>query len=195
MKTKPTAKKENFVIFQPLVRPIFFPGKLLTADDLNAEQEYFIGRHRRHNRALHGFGVVQGLRVSSSGAGHIQISAGLALDCLGQEVILEQTKEIKILKSVEKVLYLGICFVEEQIDITPTLPTSVQDFAESFNAARLKESFRFDWYSEDPCAHQKRKTAFPETCGRAHPITLARLILRKGKRALDSKYRRVYAKR
>ena len=41
----------------------YFTGKLLVARDLVQEQAYFLGRHRLHNRLLHGWGVVCGLEV------------------------------------------------------------------------------------------------------------------------------------
>ena len=56
-----------------------FWGKLLTAEDLELEQEYFREKLKRHNRYLHGFGVVFGLEVSKNGR-DVAISPGLAID-------------------------------------------------------------------------------------------------------------------
>jgi hypothetical protein len=53
---------------QPLSRNHYFTGKLLTAEDFNDEQNYILERHRRHNRKLHGYGVVCGLQVKLSGS-------------------------------------------------------------------------------------------------------------------------------
>jgi hypothetical protein len=44
-----------------LKRVKYHHGMLLSAKDLTAEQEYFLERQRRHNRYLHGWGVVSGL--------------------------------------------------------------------------------------------------------------------------------------
>jgi hypothetical protein len=46
------------------VRNNYFPGQLLTADDLARDQKYFRERLRRHNVAL-GFGVVSGLAIEA----------------------------------------------------------------------------------------------------------------------------------
>lgn len=46
-----------------LERVRFFPRQLLGADDMNAEQHYFREKLRRHNRFLHGWGVVCGCEV------------------------------------------------------------------------------------------------------------------------------------
>jgi len=48
----------------PLQRVNYFTGHLVTAKDFEAEQNYFLEKHRRHNLLCHGPGVVQGLQVS-----------------------------------------------------------------------------------------------------------------------------------
>ena len=63
----------------------FFSGQLLSAGDLQAEQDYVRDRLRRHNRWLHGWGVVGGLAVSV-GRGEIVVAPGLAIDGLGNEI-------------------------------------------------------------------------------------------------------------
>ena len=47
----------------PARRNNYFAGKLLTKKDLQDEQSYFMGKDKQHNRYLHGYGVVCGLRV------------------------------------------------------------------------------------------------------------------------------------
>ena len=47
-------------------RPRFFPRQLVTPDDLTLGQEYLRNKIRRHNRYLHGWGVVCGTRVDAS---------------------------------------------------------------------------------------------------------------------------------
>lgn len=44
-------------------RPRYFPRQLITPEEMNLEQAYFRDRMRRHNRLLHGWGVVCGARV------------------------------------------------------------------------------------------------------------------------------------
>ena len=46
-----------------LKRPHFFAGQLLDAATLQGEQDYHRDKLRRHNRILHGFGIVSGLGV------------------------------------------------------------------------------------------------------------------------------------
>jgi hypothetical protein len=44
-------------------RPRYYARQLITADDLTLEQDYFRDKLRRHNRLLHGWGVVCGAQV------------------------------------------------------------------------------------------------------------------------------------
>src|SRR5512134_2795247 len=44
----------------------YFSRQLITADDMRAEQEYFREKMRRHNRYLHGWGIVCGCEVRAA---------------------------------------------------------------------------------------------------------------------------------
>src|ERR1044072_230469 len=76
-----------------LKRPNFFSGKLLTAEDLAQEQEYVLDKLKRHNRTLHGFGIISGLKVSAR-AGQISVAPGIALDCEGNELVVDSAQSI-----------------------------------------------------------------------------------------------------
>jgi len=73
-----------------LKRNNYFPGRVLTAADFQAEQKYLMERMRLHNLNCHGIGVVSGLEVSNSmgPARSIIVSPGTALDPLGNEISL-----------------------------------------------------------------------------------------------------------
>ena len=49
-----------------LERPRYFPRQLISDVELTLEQQYFRDRLRRHNRLLHGWGVVCGALVCPS---------------------------------------------------------------------------------------------------------------------------------
>ena len=57
--------KESMAESDSLERPRFFSSKLLRTEDLALEQQYFREKLRRHNRNLHGFGIVSGLKVTT----------------------------------------------------------------------------------------------------------------------------------
>lgn len=96
-----------------LERPRYFPGQLMTPDELTLEQDYFRDMARRHNRLLHGWGVVCGALVCpappQNGNGkshkncnetkdgdintfdpwHVRITSGYILGPYGDEIIIE----------------------------------------------------------------------------------------------------------
>ena len=80
--------------FQPgtfaLERVRYFQRQLLTVEDMVTEQDYFRQKMRRHNRYLHGWGVVCGLQVTAApGDGapwRVQIGGGYALGPYGDEI-------------------------------------------------------------------------------------------------------------
>ena len=72
----------------------YFTGKYLTARDFADEQTYFLSRHRLHNRLLHGWGIVCGLKVvhhpnPDCRKNWVVVHPGIALDCCGRELIVK----------------------------------------------------------------------------------------------------------
>lgn len=76
-----------------LSRINFFHGRLLSADDLAHEQQQARARQWLHNRLLHGHGVVTGLEVTVVGD-HVEVAPGVALDPLGREIVLGDTRRL-----------------------------------------------------------------------------------------------------
>jgi hypothetical protein len=70
----------------------FFNRQLLTAEDMITERDYFLQKLRRHNRFLHGWGVVCGLTVTAAptdGANwRVQVGSGYALGPYGDEIFV-----------------------------------------------------------------------------------------------------------
>jgi hypothetical protein len=118
-----------------LERPHYFQGELLGVDDFNDEQNYLRHKSRLHNRLGHGPGVVCGLSVTpvitAQGIG-VRISAGMALDAWGREILVPADVEIAPLRifdgcalslSTEQPLpsavHLVICYRETPIHPAP----------------------------------------------------------------------------
>jgi hypothetical protein len=77
----------------------YYTGKYMTARDFRDEQAYFLSRHRLHNRLLHGWGVVCGLQVEPHRPecpGHAVVAPGIAIDCCGREVFIEEPIAVKV---------------------------------------------------------------------------------------------------
>ena len=73
-------------------RPRFFKSQFLELRDFEDEQTYHLEMLRRHNRGLHGWGIVRdGLQVTlSSDKTGLLISPGSAIDNQGQEIVLDK---------------------------------------------------------------------------------------------------------
>lgn len=73
-----------------LERVNYFPRQIMTVEDMVTEAEYFRAKLRRHNRYLHGWGVVCGLDVTAAptttAPATVSISGGYALSPYGDEI-------------------------------------------------------------------------------------------------------------
>ncbi|MGC2302790.1 hypothetical protein [Candidatus Binatus sp.] len=73
----------------------YYRGKLLTERDFSDEQQYLRDRARLHTLALHGWGVVCGLKVRPHEYCpdlRLVVEEGFAIDCCGREIrVLEDT--------------------------------------------------------------------------------------------------------
>jgi hypothetical protein len=71
-------------------RPRYFLGQAIGVDDLEQEQLYHREKARRHNRELHGWGIVRGLEVRAGRPrkAEVKISPGYALDRRGEEIVV-----------------------------------------------------------------------------------------------------------
>jgi hypothetical protein len=77
----------------------YFQGQLLSEDDFRTEQDYFREKLRRHNRLLHGSGVVCGLEVVAdpeAGALAVSVRPGYALGPWGDEICVEETAPLDL---------------------------------------------------------------------------------------------------
>lgn len=84
-------------------RARYFHGMLMTDRDFTEEQEYQIEKRKLHNRMLHGWGVVCGLKITAfNPAGNsVIIEKGLALDCNGNEIFVNEPIEFDVLQAIE----------------------------------------------------------------------------------------------
>jgi hypothetical protein len=81
---EPNMPKKRAVFSSPgLKRTNFFNGRLLTAEDLQREQECQRAMLRQANRAAFGQGLVRGLNVSCSGT-QVSVTPGMAVDATGR---------------------------------------------------------------------------------------------------------------
>jgi hypothetical protein len=65
----------------------FYNGQFLREDDFIDEQRYQVAERRRHERTLHGPGVVEGLDVTLTGS-VVTVAPGSAIDVHGRPIVL-----------------------------------------------------------------------------------------------------------
>ena len=89
-------------------RPRYYPRQIITPDDLTLEQDYFRNKFRRHNRLMHGWGVVCGAKVcvtpisvtadniASYQPWMVTVTSGYVLGPYGDEIILDCCRAIDV---------------------------------------------------------------------------------------------------
>ena len=75
----------------PFEKNRYYPGKMLTSIDLEAEQSYHINKDRFLNSLLYGNGIICGLDVTWLDDLSIIIESGAAIDSMGREVIVDKS--------------------------------------------------------------------------------------------------------
>jgi len=162
----------------------FFSGRLLTAEDLELEQTYFREKQRLHNRALHGFGIVSGLEVSRR-RDKLIITAGLALDCAGNEIVVAETQSHPLPQlDSDTSAFLIINYREMATTLTP-----VPGPDKSSEPGLIQESFSLAFENSNPSQSHRHQRGRWLSCGKAHGLVLARLRKTSGQWRLDPRIR------
>lgn len=168
-----------------LKRNRFFSGKLLTADDLELEQEYFREKLKRHNRFLHGFGVVFGLEVSRGGSAAV-ISPGLAIDCQGNEIVVPDPLELSFPSSdFGSAIFLSISCIEQETD---PVPNAIANCSEMVNS-RIEEGAVAVFEKANANQGHRHFKGRWRACGELHGLTIAKLRLSSGQWRFDRRHR------
>ena len=175
---------------KPFVRNNFFAGRLLTAEDLGLEQQYFRKKLQLHNRALHGFGIVAGLEVEHC-KNKLVVAAGLALDCQGNEIVVAEPVELAFPESVAgRSTYLVIRYRETESGWS--LPKAHPDATGSH--PRIEEGFVTAFDSVNFNQRHKHVNGRWQACGNPHGLVLARLRCTSGQWRLDHRLHRPHVR-
>jgi len=104
-------------------RPRYFFGQVIGVDDLEQEQLYHREKARRHNRFLHGWGIVRGLevRAATHATRKVTISPGYALDRHGEEIVVSRSVPVDLSgHAAGKTLYVAVRYDERPERPVPT---------------------------------------------------------------------------
>ncbi len=86
--------KNNQLI--PFERNRYYPGKMLTATDCEAEQTYSNNKRRFINQTLYGSGIICGLGVVSLDDLSILVESGVGFDDYGREIVVNVSEVTKL---------------------------------------------------------------------------------------------------
>jgi hypothetical protein len=117
-----------------LTRNRYYSGKLMSVADFEEEQSYLRTKQRRHNRLLHGVGVVRGLEVTmesgQAGGDRVIVSPGVAIAPDGEELVVCDPVSLDVCPG-SAVCYVSLTLAEREVDPTADdEPTRVEESAE-----------------------------------------------------------------
>ncbi len=137
----------------PFERNRYYPGKLLTSADFQAEQDYFNNKRRFANSLLYGMGVLCGLGVYSLDDLSVMIESGVAVDGYGREIVLEKSvvKKLSAVSGFDTLrsgsAVLGLRYAEEPT--RPTYAINRQTGGEEYEPNHIAEDFEIFLANED----------------------------------------------
>lgn len=169
---------------QTMHRVHYFSGQLLSAQDFQTEQDYFRERLRRHNRLLHGYGVVFGLQVEMAGQDQVVVHPGAALDCMGNELVVPEPTMCR-LPDRGKRLYVTLTYTEWLADPAPRLDSAAE--GEEIAYTRVVEEVHVDLQATNPARQHAPEHTLPG-CGEPHGVALARLLRKADRWKLDKSF-------
>lgn len=100
----------------------YFDNQFLVEADFTVEQKYHLDMRRRLNRALHTFGIAEGLEVAKSGNKTVTVRPGTALDRDGREIIVETDQVINLPAQAPagETIFIAIAYQEKDTDPSKT---------------------------------------------------------------------------
>jgi len=170
---------------EPLKRNNHLSAGELTAEEFQTDQQYFLEKLRRHNRALHGFGVVYGLKTNRQGT-QIVVEPGLALDCGGNEIVVAQVvkTELPVEPAESSCVYLCLRYAERYAEKL----CGVDSDRSGNESSLIEETFELVILSQNPHRNHRRQKSRWMACNRPHELALARLQHKAGGWRMDRRY-------
>jgi len=162
-------------------RPNYFCGHLLTDADLSLEQKYLIEKNKLYHRAIDGYGIACGLKVTCDCdcRGNVLVHQGFAIDDCGHDIVVCEAARFDVIGALRKkgwlvsdepedeceeeeeesecrikqCFYLTICYDETQASYETPFQSSCTSGPKQCLPTRIKEGYRFDLVKELPPEH------------------------------------------
>lgn len=130
----------------PFERNRYYPGKLLTSMDFEAEQDYMINQRRFANSLVLGQGILCGLSVFNLDDFSIMIESGAALDGQGRELVIEKSlvKKLSAIDGFESLSGSGalLCLAYREEGVHPVYAVNRQEKNQEYECNRISEGYR-----------------------------------------------------
>ena len=154
-----------------LERVRYYPRQLITAEDMRAEQDYFLDRLRRHNRLLHGWGVVSGFEVQPATSGapwEVRVMPGYAVSPQGDEIFFAEPQMFDVATvaagSTAQTVFLAARFTEQNSRAVRVHPVGCACADEACEYSRILDDFEFGVLTSLPDSHAQAATADQQWC-------------------------------
>ena len=130
----------------PFERNRYYPGKLLTSMDFEAEQDYMMNQRRFANSLVLGQGILCGLSVFNLDDFSIMIESGVAVDGRGREIVIEKSL-VKKLSAIDGFESLSgsralLCLAYSEEGVHPVYAVNRQERNQEYEFNRISEGFR-----------------------------------------------------
>jgi hypothetical protein len=183
----------------PVTRPQWSAGSYLTAEACATEQNYRLQRLRRHNRELHGWGVLCGLLVVPGLDGSrpwlVKICPGYAIGPYGDEIELRKPAAVNVqdflwfrpvrfvsILRLPDVVYVVVRY-QDWLDALEAVPGGACECAEPvYRDSRTGDGYKASVIWTPPAASATPGICQPESppcppCPDSPSVTLARIVL------------------
>ena len=137
----------------PFERNRYYPGKMLTTADFQAEQSYHINKMRFMNSLMYGAGIVCGCSVVNLDDLSILIESGVVLDGDGREIIIDSSI-VKKLSAIEGFDMLQgstacLCVRFKEKDIHSVYGVSHKESDQEYEYNRISEGYEIFLVDKD----------------------------------------------
>lgn len=153
----------------------YFHGKMLSARDLRAEQEYFNEKRWLINRTIAGWGIVCGLEVKVD-YGCFVVEPGLALDCCGHELLVCEPQRLHPNKIAEQLeidpyqssdpIHWVLCLEYQECKTEPVKPRTGCHESEQGEYNHIRDHYKLRFRAWDP--NQPKDPNRDQPCPKDH---------------------------
>lgn len=129
----------------PFERNRYYPGKMLTSADFQAEQNYFNNKRRFLNNMMYGSGIICGCGVFSLDDLSLLVESGAAIDGLGREIVIDSSV-VKKLSSIEgfeelKTNRASLCVRYQEQEVHTVYALNSQSAEKEYEFNRISEGY------------------------------------------------------